>query len=107
MVDASFSLTACAVRHHNTCTPTALTMMEASTSPEIAPRIPMRMAVLAAKPDRSPDGAQRNPGIALRHSGALQRVRGTRGTLERTRNPEEMPNLWIPGSRRRGAPRND
>jgi hypothetical protein len=43
MVSARVWLTCCAVRHHSKCTPTALTMMDVSTRPEIAPRIPTRI----------------------------------------------------------------
>src|SRR5216683_2958001 len=45
MVSARVWLTCEAVRHHSKCTPTALTMMDISTRPEIALRIPMRMRI--------------------------------------------------------------
>ena len=45
MVSASVWLTCEAVRHHSKCTPTALTMIDISTRPEMALRIPMRMGL--------------------------------------------------------------
>jgi hypothetical protein len=44
IVAASVWLLVSAVRHHNTWTPTALTMIDARTRPEIARRILMRMS---------------------------------------------------------------
>lgn len=46
MVSARVWLTCCAVRHHNKCTPTALTTMDVRTRAEMALRMPMRMGVL-------------------------------------------------------------
>src|ERR1700735_3234314 len=43
MVSARVWLICRAVRHHNRLTPTALTMIDASTRPEMALRMPMRM----------------------------------------------------------------
>jgi hypothetical protein len=49
MVSARVWLTCWAVRHHNKCTPTALTMMEVRTRAEMALRMPIRMGILVGR----------------------------------------------------------
>ena len=46
MVSARVWLTFWAVRHHNRCTPTALTTIEVRTRAEMALRMPIRMEIL-------------------------------------------------------------
>src|SRR4029078_10611918 len=46
MVSARVWLTRWAVRHHNKCTPTALTTIDVRTRAEMALRMPMRIEVL-------------------------------------------------------------